>query len=158
MSEAELNALKKSIGQNLLKNIKETLANDIEINEYAQKELSGTIDAVADKTATTLAEQYTETLATEVATNLVKAQLSGENIDKILEMELSKYETTISTVDSGIAELKKALSQLTNGSTALSNGTNTLSEGMKKFDNEAISKIYNLVYGDVKDIEERVKV
>lgn len=157
MSEAQINAIKKSIQQNLIKNIKETLSNDIEIEEYAKQELSSTIEAIADKTATTLAEQYTETLATEVATNLVKAQLSGENIDKMLDMELAKYETTINTVDSGIAQLKDALSQLTNGSTKLAEGTDTLTEGMTKFDNEAISKIYNLVYNNVKDIDERVE-
>ena len=78
-------------------------------------------------------------------------------LDKILDMELAKYETTISAVDNGIAELKTALSQLTNGSTALTKGTNILTEGMTKFDNEGISKIYNLVYGNVKDIDERVK-
>ena len=157
MSEAQINAIKKSIQQNLIKNIKLTLSNDIEIEEYVKKELLVTIDEIADKTATTLAEQYTSNLATEIATNLVKAQLSGENIDKILDMELAKYETTISAVDNGIAELKTALSQLTNGSTALTKGTNILTEGMTKFDNEGISKIYNLVYGNVKDIDERVK-
>ena len=75
MSEAQINAIKKSIQQNLIKNIKLTLSNDIEIEEYVKKELLVTIDEIADKTATTLAEQYTSNLATEIATNLVKAQL-----------------------------------------------------------------------------------
>lgn len=158
MSEAEISALKKAIQQNLVKNIKVTLSNDVEVEEYAKKELSTTIENIADKTATSLAEQYTETLATEIATNLVKAQLSGENIDKMLDMELAKYETTIDEVDNGIAQLKVALSQLSNGSNDLVNGTDTLVEGMKKFDNEGISKIYDLIYGDVKNIDERIKV
>lgn len=158
MSEAEISAIKKAIQQNLVKNIKVTLSNDVEVEEYAKKELSATIENIADKTATSLAEQYTETLATEIATNLVKSQLSGENIDKMLDMELAKYETTIDEVDNGIAQLKVALSQLSNGSSALADGTDTLAEGMTKFDNEGISKIYDLIYGDVKNIDERIKV
>lgn len=157
MSEAEINALKATIQQNLIKNIKTTISNDIEIEEYVKAELSETIEVIADKTATSLAKQYTQTLATEVATNLVKAQLSGENIDKLIDMELSKYETTITAFDDGIKQLKTALSQLTNGSTTLLAGTDTLTEGMTKFDNEGISKIYDLIYGDVKNIEERMK-
>lgn len=157
MSDAQILAIEKSIKQNLITNIKTTLANDIEIEEYVKAELSGTIEEIADKTATSLAKQYTETLATEVATNLVKAQLSGENIDKMIDMELAKYETTITAVDDGMIQLKTALSQLTSGSTVLANGTDVLAEGMTEFDNEGISKIYNLVYVNVKDIDERIK-
>lgn len=157
MSEETMNALENEIKKNLIKNIANTFKNDKEINNYLKQELSGTIEIVADKTATSLAKQYTKTLANEVATNLVRAQLSGENIDNILNEELSKYEGTIDEIDNGIAKIKLALEELTNGSNELKEGANILSEGMNQFDNEGISKIYNLVDVDVRNIEERIK-
>lgn len=157
MDEKALTALENEIKKNLIKNIATTFENDIEIQGYVKQELLGTIDTIADKTATSLAKQYTKTLANEVATNLVKSQLSGENIDNILDAELSKYEGIIDEVDNGTQKLKEALKQLTDGSEQLVEGTTTLSEGMEQFDKEGISKIYDLVDIDVRNIEERIK-
>lgn len=164
MSDAQVKAVKTAIKKDLINAIKTEFANDSTMQKYAkvaEKDVKEVIDGVADKTAESLAKEYTQSLATEVATNLVKKELSSENVDNILKTELAKYQIDIDEkleqVDGMTVTLRDALKQLKDGSKELSNGANTLAEGMNKFDEEGISKIYDLVNGKVKGVADRVK-
>ncbi len=145
--------------------LKTQLLNDKVLQAYgnkAKEEFNKTIDVVAQKTAEDLAETYTETIANEIARNLIDKQLSGEAANTIIDQELNKYEAVIyeklAEVDEKVGELKVALPQLTDGSIALEKGSKELSEGMAKFDEEAIQRLCSYVNGDIRDLTERVKV
>ena len=116
---------------------------------------------MAEQTATKLAEDFTEKLANQIASNLIKKQLSGELSGTELDKELSKYEDLINSklgeVDGQIKTLKEALNQLTNGTNELANGANQLQNGMNEFDEKGIQKIYNIVNNNVRDLQERIE-
>lgn len=144
--------------------LKNQLLNDKVLQAYgskAKEELNKTIDKVAEDTAVDLAKTYTETIANEIAANLIDKQLSGETANTIIDQELNKYEKIISEklaeVDIKVGELKVALPQLTDGGKVLEDGSKELSEGMNKFNEEAIQKLCTYVNNDVKDLTERVK-
>ena len=108
-----------------------------------------------------LAEDFTEDLANQIASNLIKKQLNGELSETELNKELSKYEDLINSklgeVDNQVKTLKDALNQLTDGTNQLANGANELQNGMTKFDEEGIQKIYNIVNNNVRDLQERTE-
>lgn len=159
-----MNQMVQNMKNSIIEDLKVTLENDKTLQAYkslAEKELQSSIDSIANSTAQELAEEYTETIATEVANNLIEKQLSGELKNSDVEKELDKYEEIINSkldsVDSSLSQLKVALNQLTEGTSELSNGASQLSEGMTKFDEEGIKKIAELVNGDVKDFKTRVE-
>jgi len=146
---------------NIKKEIVEELEKSFANDTVLQAQLSQTIDAVAEKTARSLAEDLAEDLTRQIANNLIEKQLSGELTQTELDKELSKYENIINTklneVDGELAKLQAGLAQLTDGTAALSDGANQLSEGMTQFDTDGIQKIYDLVNGDVKDMQVRIE-
>ena len=162
--EAVINATIDSIKTAIINDVEKEIKSDAILNAYSKKamaEVNLTIDSVATSTAKELASTYTQTLANEIANNMVKDALSGELSTNQIDEALSEYEETINNklneVDNGVASLKEALNALTNGTEQLSKGASGLSEGMSKFDQEGIEKIYNYVNGDVKDLQTRVE-
>ena len=159
-----LEKIEKSIKNKITENLKEKITNNEVIKKYMSQvklEISSTITFVANDTATDLAKTYTETIANEVAKNLIQKQLSGSLQNSVIDEEFSKYEELVNSklneVDSEIDTLKDALNQLTDGTKAFANGADELANGMDKFDNEGIQKIYNLVNGNLKDVQTKVE-
>ena len=165
VGEETLNAIKNNIKNEIIQELQNTFKNDLtlqeQISSMVKEEINPTIDVVAEQTATKLAEDFTEELANQIASNLIKKQLSGELSGTELDKELSKYEDIINSklgeVDGQIENLKDALNQLTTGTDTLENGANELQNGMRKFDEEGIQKIYNIVNNNVRDLQFRVK-
>ena len=165
VGEETLNAIKNNIKNEIIQELQNTLKNDLtlqeQISSMVKEEINPTIDVVAEQTAIKLAEDFTEELANQIASNLIKKQLSGELNGTELDKELSKYEDIINSklgeVDGQIEKLKEALNQLTAGTDTLENGANELQNGMRKFDEEGIQKIYNIVNNNVRDLQFRVK-
>ncbi len=159
-----LEKIEKSIQNKIAENLKEKITNNEVIKKYmsqVKSEVGNTISSVANDTASDLAKTYTETIANEVAKNLIQKQLSGSLQNGVIDEEFRKYEKIINSklddVDSEIGTLKDALNQLTDGTKALADGANELANGMSKFDDEGIQKIYNLVNGNLKDVDARVE-
>lgn len=165
VGEETLNAIKNIIKNEIIQELQNTFKNDLtlqeQISSMVKEEINPTIDVVAEQTAIKLAEDFTEELANQIASNLIKKQLSGELSGTELDKELSKYEDIINSklgeVDGQIEKLKDALNQLTAGTDTLENGANELQNGMRKFDEEGIQKIYNIVNNNVRDLQFRVK-
>ena len=165
VGEETLNAIKNNIKNEIIQELQNTFKNDLtlqeQISSMVKEEINPTIDVVAEQTAIKLAEDFTEELANQIASNLIKKQLSGELSGTELDKELSKYEDIINSklgeVDGQIEKLKEALNQLTAGTDTLENGANELQNGMRKFDEEGIQKIYNIVNNNVRDLQFRVK-
>lgn len=165
VGEETLNAIKNNIKNEIIQELQNTFKNDLTLQEQVssmvKEEINPTIDDVAEQTAIKLAEDFTEELANQIASNLIKKQLSGELSGTELDKELSKYEDIINSklgeVDGQTEKLKDALNQLTSGTDTLENGANELQNGMRKFDEEGIQKIYNIVNNNVRDLQFRVK-
>ncbi len=165
VGEETLNAIKNNIKNEIIQELQNTFKNDLtlqeQISSMVKEEINPTIDVVAEQTAIKLAEDFTEELANQIASNLIKKQLSGELSGTELDKELSKYEDIINSklgeVDGQIDKLKDALNQLTTGTDTLENGANELQNGMRKFDEEGIQKIYNIVNNNVRDLQFRVE-
>lgn len=165
-------------------NIKNSIIEDIEaklennqvlkgIESQIKAELSKTVNTVATATAKDLASAYTETLATEIANNLIKAQLSEEISSEVIGAELAKYEAIINEkietlnsaagtlqnalyqVNDGAKQLKDGSKELANGTSKLLDGSNTLADGMHEFNSVGINKINNLVNGDLYNLKVR---
>lgn len=163
-----LNKVEENIQKEIIEELIKAFENDktlqIQIEKYgteAKAKLNKTIDDVAESTARTLANEFSEDIAKQIASNLIKKQLNGELTETQLDKELSKYENLINAklneTDEKILTLKNALKQLTNGTIELSKGAEQLDNGMSKFDKEGIEKIYQLVNEDVKDLQTRLE-
>ncbi len=148
----------------IVDSLKNQLANDQVLKAYENKlteEVKKTISTVSQKTAQDLAQNYTQTIANEIADNVIAKQLSGEAVGGMIDQELTKYENVINEelakVDTKIEKLKQALPQLTSGAKQLQTGSQELANGMNLFNEEGIKPIYNLVNGKLKNMGERVK-
>lgn len=152
-----LNAIKDNIKKEIIQELEKSFASD----KALQAQLGQSIDAVAEKTARTLADELAEDLTRQIANNLIEKQLSGELTGTELDRELNKYagiiDAQLNEVDGEITVLKNGLTQLTDGTNALSDGANQLADGMTQFDADGIQKIYDLVNGDVKDMQARIE-
>lgn len=152
-----LTAVKENIKKEIVEELEKSFANDTAL----QAQLAKTIDAVSEKTAQTLAEDLAEDLTRQIANNLIEKQLSGELSETMLDQELNQYEAIIheklNDVDGQLAVLQNGLFQLTDGTAQLSDGANQLADGMAQFDTDGIQKIYDLVTGNVKDIQVRIQ-
>ena len=62
----------------------------------------------------------------------------------------------LDTLNSSTGTIQNASIQLETGANTIAEGANTLKEGMEQFDNDGINKLYNLVNGDIKNIQTRV--
>lgn len=159
--------LASKLSQKLITNIKSDETLNKILSGYEQKllqEVNTKVDSIANTTATKIAKQYTKTLATEVATNLVESQINDAKngkVDSVISAEIAKYkeqiQSEIAKIENGLDTLESGLYQLNDGATKLADGAETLSEGMTKFNDEGIAKIVNYINGDAKDLAERMK-
>ena len=165
IGEETLNVIKDNIKKEIITELKNSFMNDktlqTQISGMVKEEINPTIDSIAEQTAKKLAGDFSEDLANQIASNLIKKQLNGELSETELDKELSKYEDLINSklgeVDNQVKTLKDALNQLTDGTNQLANGANELQNGMSKFDEEGIQKIYNIVNNNVKDLQVRIE-
>ena len=143
------------------------LGNDI------KTEISKAVNTVATATAKDLAKTYTETLATEMTNNILQNELSKEISSEVIGKEISKYEALINDkiktlnnaadtlqgalykINDGAKALRDGSKELANGTNKLLEGTNTLADGMHEFNTEGISKINNLINGDLYNLKVR---
>ena len=76
---------------------------------------------------------------------------------KTLKEGSSEMQTGLNTLKNGTADLTEANNMLNDGAKTLSNGADTLANGMSKFNKEGISKICNVINGDMKDVSAKLE-
>ena len=131
-STAEATALK--VAQDVATQTAETTAITV-----AQSTATQTAGATATQTATQVGNQ-----AKQKFTNQVVSQMStlGNALDELTD---------------GLANIDNGVSTLSAGTNKLDNGAVQLANGVKTFNDQGISKINNLVNGDLKNIASRVE-
>ena len=178
-----LQAIENNLKNQLIDNLMIKLKQDNVVGQYLnqmEQELRQSINEVANITARELAQRYTEKLANEIVNNLLQKQLAGQISNEVIENEVLKYETQfkekIYEIDQIIDTAQNAIYQINDGSKALyegtkqlSNGThilldgtytllngaNELNNGMTQFNREGISKLYNIINGDLYNLKQR---
>ena len=165
-----INQVQEQMKDKIIDLVKQELGNDKLLKEYKtqiENELNSTIQSLSEKTAVDVAAQYTEVLANEIASNMIKTQLysalNTNELDSTIDTYLNQLYSKLDEVDGKINYLQDGLYKLTNGTNSLKNGTaqlekgvyelydgaGRLSQGITTFNEEGISKISNLVNGDL---------
>lgn len=103
----------------------------------------------------TVAEQTAGMVSESVALKVSKS--AKEKAKSETTKSLNTLLQAISELTSGLNQLNLGAVELDNGTIALKDGISALDSGISQFNNEGISKISNVVNGDVKSLEERVK-
>ncbi|MBR1385416.1 MAG: hypothetical protein IJ568_01155 [Bacilli bacterium] len=103
----------------------------------------------------TVAEQTASMVSESVAVKV--AESAKEKAKSETTKSLNTLLQAISELTSGLNQLNLGAVELDNGTLALKDGISSLDSGISQFNNEGISKISNVVNGDVKSLEERVK-
>lgn len=144
------------------KEMAEKVKSQLEAATVAQttyKSMMNIMEQTAYKTAISTASQVSKTVAEQVSRNVAN-QVANKVMEKMSKEVISSLNTLLGGVNeltSGIGTLKNGSIALDNGINELSNGINTLNQGMNKFDKDGIEKISNLVNGDVRNIEGRIR-
>ena len=122
---------------------------------------------VAQSTATQTAETTALTVAQSTATQTAGAtatQTATQVGNQAKQKFTNQVVSQMSTLGSALDELTNGLANIDNGVSALSVGTNKLdsgalqlANGVKTFNEQGISKINNLVNGDLRNIASRVE-
>lgn len=130
----------------------------------AEKQL---ILTVAQSTATQTAETTALTVAQSTATQTAGAtatQTATQVGNQAKQKFTNQVVSQMSTLGTALDELTNGLANIDNGVSALSAGTNKLdsgalqlANGVKTFNEQGISKINNLVNGDLRNIASRVE-
>ena len=180
-------AKEEDIKANALTSYIEKLNKKIEYIETVKPDIKGlielcTADPTNDACTTSDAKQYlgakkiqaallndeTKALVNEIAGEIAygaskqTASETAKGVSNLVATEVANQakETTLESLkllNTNINTLTKGLYELNVGSTTLTNGVNTLTDGITKFDNEGISKVANLVNGDVKTTQSRLE-
>ena len=139
--------------------------------KVAQDVATQTAEATALKVAQDVATQTAETTALTVAQSTA-TQTAGatatQTATQVGNQAKQKFTNQVvsqmSTLGTALAELTNGLANIDNGVSALSVGTNKLdsgalqlANGVKTFNEQGISKINNLVNGDLRNIASRVE-
>lgn len=167
-SEKGQKVLEKVLSDKQVESVKATALKEVEAQESTIKKTADAgIDAQAStikagavtsakKIATTTAEATAKTVAEQVG-NQVGQTVAEKVAKQVKDGVLNKVASSMSELTKGLDQLESGAETLANGTNDLSTGANTLKDGMVKFDAEGIQKIYDLINGDVKDMEGRVK-
>ena len=167
-SEKGQKVLEKVLSDKQVESVKATALKGVEAQESTIKKTADAgIDAQAStikagavtsakQIATTTAEATAKTVAEQVG-NQVGQTVAEQVANQVKDGVLNKVASSMSELTKGLDQLETGAETLANGTNDLSNGANTLKDGMAKFDAEGIQKIYDLINGDVKDMEGRVK-
>lgn len=110
---------------------------------------------VAPTIAQTIASQTAQTTATTTAkqvANEVKQQAQNQVIEQMKPLSQGLEQLT-----NGLGSLKEGSSTLQKGANQLDQGANSLTEGIKTFHEQGIQKICDILNGDLKNVDERIK-
>ena len=121
------------------------------MEETAKATAVSTAEKTAKQTAGKVSEEVSESVATQVATSAKKTatEKTASSLNQLLG--------GLTQLTSGLNELNLGMDSLNTGTGDLKTGIATLDSGIQQFNNQGISKINELVNGDVKSIEQRVK-
>lgn len=163
-STAEATALK--VAQSVAESTAEATALKV-AQSVAESTAEATAQTVAQSTATQTAETTALTVAQSTATQTAGAT-STQTATQVGNQAKQKFTNQVvsqmSTLGTALDELTNGLANIDNGVSALSVGTNKLdsgalqlANGVKTFNEQGISKINNLVNGDLRNIASRVE-
>ncbi len=163
-STAEATALK--VAQSVAESTAEATALKV-AQSVAESTAEATAQTVAQSTATQTAETTALTVAQSTATQTAGATAT-QTATKVGNQAKQKFTNQVvsqmSTLGTALDELTNGLANIDNGVSALSVGTNKLdsgalqlANGVKTFNEQGISKINNLVNGDLRNIASRVE-
>ena len=163
-STAEATALK--VAQSVAESTAEATALKV-AQSVAESTAEVTAQTVAQSTATQTAETTALTVAQSTATQTAGAtatQTATQVGDQAKQKFTNQVVSQMSTLGTALDELTNGLANIDNGVSALSVGTNKLdsgalqlANGVKTFNEQGISKINNLVNGDLRNIASRVE-
>ena len=165
LTEAEKELI-LAISQNIAYQTAETTALEVAQNTAYQTAETTALE-VAQSTATQTAETTALTVAQSTATQTAGAtatQTATQVGNQAKQKFTNQVVSQMSTLGSALDELTNGLANIDNGVSALSVGTNKLdsgalqlANGVKTFNEQGISKINNLVNGDLRNIASRVE-
>lgn len=163
-STAEATALK--VAQSVAESTAEATALKA-AQSVAESTAEATAQTVAQSTATQTAETTALTVAQSTATQTAGAtatQTAAQVGNQAKQKFTNQVVSQMSTLGTALDELTNGLANIDNGVSALSVGTNKLdsgalqlANGVKTFNEQGISKINNLVNGDLRNIASRVE-
>ena len=163
-STAESTALK--VAQSVAESTAEATALKV-AQSVAESTAEATAQTVAQSTATQTAETTALTVAQSTATQTAGAtatQTATQVGNQAKQKFTNQVVSQMSTLGTALDELTNGLANIDNGVSALSVGTNKLdsgalqlANGVKTFNEQGISKINNLVNGDLRNIASRVE-
>ena len=163
-STAEATALK--VAQTVAESTAEATALKV-AQSVAESTAEATAQTVAQSTATQTAETTALTVAQSTATQTAGAtatQTATQVGNQAKQKFTNQVVSQMSTLGTALDELTNGLANIDNGVSALSVGTNKLdsgalqlANGVKTFNEQGISKINNLVNGDLRNIASRVE-
>lgn len=122
-----------------------------------------TAEDTAKKTAVNTAYQTASSTATNTAgtTSTTIAKAVADEAKKTAKDTTTESLTTLlnglNQLTNGLNEINSKMVDLDTGTSALKDGINALDNGIYQFNSQGINKISNLVNGDVKTLEEKVK-
>ncbi len=165
LTEAEKELI-LAIAQNIVYQTAEATALEVAQNTAYQTAETTALE-VAQSTATQTAETTALTVAQSTATQTAGAtatQTATQVGNQAKQKFTNQVVSQMSTLGSALDELTNGLANIDNGVSALSVGTNKLdsgalqlANGVKTFNEQGISKINNLVNGDLRNIASRVE-
>lgn len=165
LTEAEKQLI-LAIAQNIAYQTAEATALEVAQNTAYQTAETTALE-VAQSTATQTAETTALTVAQSTATQTAGAtatQTATQVGNQAKQKFTNQVVSQMSTLGSALDELTNGLANIDNGVSALSVGTNKLdsgalqlANGVKTFNEQGISKINNLVNGDLRNIASRVE-
>ena len=163
-STAEATALK--VAQSVAESTAEATALKV-AQSVAESTAEATAQTVAQSTATQTAETTALTVAQSTATQTAGAtatQTATQVGNQAKQKFTNQVVSQMSTLGTALDELTNGLANIDNGVSALSVGTNKLdsgalqlANGVETFNEQGISKINNLVNGDLRNIASRVE-
>ncbi len=163
-STAEATALK--VAQSVAESTAEATALKV-AQSVAESTAEATAQTVAQSTATQTAETTALTVAQSTATQTAGAtatQTATQVGNQAKQKFTNQVVSQMSTLGTALDELTNGLANIDNGVSALSVGTNKLdsgalqlANGVKTVNERGISKINNLVNGDLRNIASRVE-
>ena len=165
LTEAEKELI-LAIAQNIAYQTAEATALEVAQNTAYQTAETTALE-VAQSTATQTAETTALTVAQSTATQTAGAtatQTATQVGNQAKQKFTNQVVSQMSTLGNALDELTNGLANIDNGVSALSVGTNKLdsgalqlANGVKTFNEQGISKINNLVNGDLRNIASRIE-
>ncbi len=165
LTEAEKELI-LAIAQNIAYQTAETTALEVAQNTAYQTAETTALE-VAQRTATQTAETTALTVAQSTATQTAGAtatQTATQVGNQAKQKFTNQVVSQMSTLGSALSELTNGLETIDNGVSALAVGTNKLdngalqlASGAKTFNDQGISKINNLVNGDLRNFASRLE-